>query len=300
MAFTVNTLSLSSLNPVKLSYTFNSTESLHSKRHTNDNNLSYIEYNLLNKAKDVVISKHTTLALTDIKDLKSIFTNKTNILGLETISSSFYLKVPLDFLREDETEVKILGDDFFVGGKGTVAVFNIIPIGSGMVELKVNEHFVQAEKEYPHSLVLSTEALQDEDIVRQQFYLKLINGAITIKTVTKNGPRFLASGFDRILRFVGMELNESKINNCFLIPTFISSYSVSHGFNPSTNEIRYYNGTSETNNQKTVTVKNQTQLDTNLLVSCPSVNLAENDEVGVNISLVKTNFSSAGTFNTSL
>jgi hypothetical protein len=300
MAFTVNTLSLSSLNPVKLSYTFNSTESLQSKRYTNDNNLTHIEYDLLNKAKDAVMSKHTTLALTDIKDLKSIFTNKIGTLGLETISSSFSLNVPLDFLREDETEVKMLGNDFFVGGKGTVAVFNIIPIGSGLVELKVNENFVQVEKEYPYSLILSTEALQDNDVVRQQFYLKFINGHMTIKTITKNGSRFLASGFDRTLRFVGMELNESKVNNSFLIPTFVSSYSVSHGFNPSTNEIRYYNGTSETNNQKTVSVKNQTQLDTNLLVSCPTVDLAENDEVGVNISLVKTNFSSAGTFNTSL
>lgn len=300
MAFTVNTLSLSTLNPVKLVYKFNNAEQLESQLHTNDNNLNYVTHELLNNTKDVVFSKHTMLALTEIKDLKTIFLNKQEELDINVVSGSFHLSVPKDNLNDDETNVTLLNNNFFLGGKGSLAIFNIIPIEPGIVELKVDNQFVQFTEEYPHTLITSPETLQDNDIVRQRFFLTYNGEYLTIQAATKSGLRYLSSGADRILRFVGINLNQTKINDYLLKPTFISSSSVSYNFDPSTTEIKYYNDTTETNNQKTVNIKTQTQINTNLLISCPCAEFLQNNEAVINVSLLKTNFSALGTFNSSL
>ena len=148
-------------------------------------------------------------------------------------------------------------------------------------------------------MIAANEPLVDSEIYRQRFSIEYNNGELTLQATTKAGKRYIACGSDRMVRAIGTELNTLKINNYHLQPTFISSTVVDYDFDSTSREVKYFNETSETNNQKTVNVKTQSQLDTNLLVSCPSLELTKANEVGVNIALVKTNFSTLGTFNTS-
>lgn len=300
MAFTANTLSLSSIKPVKLVYNFNALEQLNSSFKTNSSNLSFITHDALKNSKDVALSKHTALTLTDSKDLKTVFTQTSSNVDVNRLASSFYLEASTEFLSKEESTVKVYNGKFYLGGKGETAVFYVILIEPGVVELRVGDLYVQASEEYPFTLTTSTEPLLDEEVSRQRFFMFYTDKSIAFQTKTKHGLRYLASGTDRTLRFVGANLNETKVNNYMLKPTFITPSFVSHDFDPSAKEVKYYNELSETDNQKTTNIKKQTQLNTNLLVSCPSTHLAEKSEVGVNISLTKTNFSTLGTFNTSL
>lgn len=301
MSFAVDTLSLSALAPVKLTYSFNSAESLQSKLHGNSSNLRFRTHELLDNNKDVAISKHTMLSLTNVKDIKSVFEHKPTTIGIDVISGSFNLTLQnSSFLEQEERLVKTANNKFYMGGKGEVAIFHLIHLESGGYNLKINNKYVQVEQEYPYALISSEEPLLDENAVRQCFFVEYQNKLMTIKTQTKEGMRYLSCGSDRVLRFVGTELNQTKINNYYMLPTFVSSSSLYYGFDSTTKEIRYFNEVSETDNQKTVNIKRQVPTNTNLLVSCPSVQLAESSEVGVNISLLKTNFSTTGVFNTLL
>jgi hypothetical protein len=301
MSFAVDTLSLSALAPIKLTYSFNSAESLQSKLHSNSSNLRFRTHELLDDNEDIAISKHNMLSLTNIKDVKSIFENKPTTIGIDVISGSFQLTLQnSSFLEERERIIKTANDKFYMGGKGEVAVFHLLHLDTGGCNLKINNKYVQVEEEYPYALVSSEEPLLDENASRQRFFIEYRNKLMTIKTQTKEGMRYLSCGSDRVLRFVGVELNQTKINNYYMLPTFISSSSLYYGFDSTAKEIRYFNEVSETDNQKTVNIKRQIPTNTNLLVSCPSVQLAESSEVGVNISLLKTNFSTTGVFNTLL
>lgn len=300
MSFAVTTLPLSSLNPVKMVYDFNFKEILESEKVTNSSQINYIKHELLSGVQDFAISKHTLLALTNQKNLKTIFKNQQKIIDVKNIAGTFYLKVFSKSLDEEETTVKIFNNKFFCGGKGQLALFHVVPISPGIVELKVGENYVNCSSNYPYDLVLSPESLQTEEIFRQRFFLDYVDKKITLQTQTSDGLRYLSIGVDRALRFVGINLNLTKINDYFLEPVFVSSSTITHGMNPSTSETRYYNDVFETNNQKNVAVKKQIPLDTHLLVSCPSSKLAEQSEVSLNIALAKTNYSSSGAFNTSI
>lgn len=297
----VQTLSLSSLTPINFYYGFgDSNEPLRGEVNVTDSNLIAKTYEVFKNIKDVSISKNTVLALTEKKDLKKIFSSEQETIDAKSIAGTFYLKTPNKNLNEDETTVRLWKDYFYAGGKGETSVFHIIPVKQDIVELKANGLYLHVSENYPYDLVASTEPLLDEYATRKQFYLVYDKNTIVIQTLTKEGLRYLACSSDRKLRFVGVNLNQAKINDYRLIPTFVSSPSLVYNFNPSTAEVKYFNEISETNNQKTVNIKSHKQSDTNLLVSCPSLKMTESSEVDINISLLKTNFSAAGTFNTTL
>ena len=301
MSFSVNTFSLSALTPVKLKYSFNSTEALQSQLFADNSNMRFRTHELLNNNKDIAISKHTMLALTDIKSINSIFAETPTNIGVGKIAGSFYLVLRnSSFSEESERTVKFMGETFFMGGKGELAIFHLNLLPSGKYEIKINNKYVQVSENYPYTMTCSEEPLTNGNAFRQQFVVDYVNQALVIQGLTKEGPRFLSSGVDRILRFNGIELNETRVNDYHMVPVFVSSSQLYYGVDANTTEVRYYNDVSETNNQKNLNIKKQITTNTNLLVSCPSTELAEKSEVGVNISLVKTNFSTTGVYNTVL
>jgi hypothetical protein len=94
-----------------------------------------------------------------------------------------------------------------------------------------------------------------------------------------------------------VELNETLVNPYRFTVESISDPSIEYNFDPTTSEIKYYNELLASQTRQTVDIKTNTEKNTNLLVTCPTFELTEtNDAVNLNIALMKTNFSSSGTY----
>jgi hypothetical protein len=299
MSFEVKTLSLSSLAPLRLTYDYNSKEELDSRYRVVDSGLRYHEHELLEDCADGAFSQHNAIILTKIKDIKSIFAQPTTYVDVRTVACCFYLSVQDTEVLSGDTVVKKYSHNFYVGGKGTEVIFNAIPVEEGIIELKVNNQQLAVAENYPYDLILLDEPLQ-ENIYRQRFAVDVYGDKISLKNETAEGYRYVSFSADRILRSVGLQLNETTINSYLFAPIFLSTGSNNYDFNPSTKEIRYYNEFGSTDKEKRVDIKTQMQLDTNLVVSCLLEDVISEEEVNVNIAITKTNFATSGTFNTSL
>ena len=299
MSFEVKTLSLSSLSPLRLTYNYNSKEEISSHYRVVDSGLRYYQHELLDDCADGAFSQNNALVLTKRKDIKTIFAQPTTYVNIQSVACCFYLTVPDTDTLIDDTTVKLYSDQFYIGGQGTDVLFNAIPVENGTIELKANGQLIAVSETYPYNLILLDEPLQ-ENIHRQRFEVSAYGNKITLKNKTAGGYRYVSYSSDRILRCVGLQLNDTTINSYLFNPIFISTSSNAYDFNPSMKEIRYYNEFGSTEQEKEVDVKTQMQLDTNLLVSCSLDDVASNEEINVNIAITKTNFATSGTFNTSL
>lgn len=299
MSFEVKNLALSALSPVKFTYSYNSTEKLLSDYRVIDSGLQYYNQKLLTDCVDGAFSQNTALILTDVKDIKTIFESVVKEQKIDSIGASFYLSVSdTDYLAGDRV-VTITGNNFFVGGRGAKVLFNASPIKSGVIELKYKNKQVIVSENYPYNLELVDEPLEDY-LYRQQFEIEIYNNKIALKTSTKEGTRYLSYGIDRQLRFIGIQLNDTTVNDYLFTPVFISSASIRHNFDPTSKEVRYYNETQVTELNKNLAIKNEAEANTNLLVSCALKDIVAKNEVSVNIAITKTNFTTSGTFNTSI
>ena len=174
---------------------------------------------------------------------------------------------------------------------------NIVPITKNIVELRTTKtQKIQIDKEYPYTARLSDEELGGDDIERQRFEIDFKNGLIYFKTKTQEGYRFLSYGVDQVVRAVGLMLNNTAINSYFFVPEFVSDSSILYNFDAKTDEIKYFNELSNTDNRLTVNIKENQETNTNLLVSCSTKDISKLNTVSVNIALTKTNFSSSGSY----
>jgi hypothetical protein len=300
MALDVKNLALSALSPVKFTYNFNSNEELNSEYRVVDSGIRYNKQSLLQNCADGAFSQNNAVMLTDLKDIKGIFDKAIEKKTIKDIPCCFYLSVSDTSLLEGDVIVTNTNSSFYVGGNGQQVIFDSIPVTPGVVEIKANTKQLAVADSYPYDLVLLNEPLQ-ENLTRQQFEIEVLNNKITLKNNTPVGYRYLSYGIDRKLRFVGVQLNSTIINEYLFTPVFISSDEVEYNFDPSTKEVRYFNQSSNpTLLNKLIDVKSNVQLDTNLLVSCSLKDVASKNNVGVNIAITKTNFTAAGTFNSSL
>lgn len=300
MSFQTHIVPLSALSPIRFTYEFKSKEPLHSKYKVLDNGVRFLEHELLNKSSDSVFSQNNAIVLTEIKDLKQIFEEKTEQLNVRYISACFYLSFPDNIHLVGNTTVKKLNKRFFVGGSGQEAIFNIIPLGNNLIELKTEQKNLAISENYPYDLILLDEPLQ-ENVFRQQFEIDVFENKFTLKTKTNEGYRYLSySKVDRALRATGVQLNATTINQYLLEPIFVSKDHISHNFDPTIKEVRYFNQVETTPELKNLNLKTQKQADTNLTISCSLDELITEKEVNVNIAIMKTNFATNGTFNTSL
>ena len=299
MSFEVRNLALSALSPVKFTYSYNATEKLKADYRVMDSGITYYKQSLLDNCADGVFSQHNAVILTDTKDIKSVFEHVVEEQNIKTIGASFYLSVSnTDYLAGDFI-VTNTNSSFYVGGKGNHVIFNALPIEPGVIELKYHNKQIAINSTYPYDLELLDEPLQ-EDLTRQRFEVEVYNNKIALKTKTPEGFRYLSYGIDRKLRSVGVHLNDTTINEYLFTPIFISSSLLKHNFDPTSKEVRYYNEAQTTNLNRTLSIKDETNVDTSLLVSCALKDVTSKNEVNVNIAITKTNFTTSGTFNTSL
>lgn len=293
MGLQVHTHSLSSLAPVKFTYKFNKEEKLVSKESQYNNGLKYYRQPALSGCNDAVLSKGNCLILTDVKPLKDIFEDKSSTIPIGTLAGCIYLKTKKNtYLTTDFKQVynKNFDQKLFI---------NVFPISKNIVELKVtNTLKLIVDQEYPYDVRVSSDLLAGPDLERQRFEVDYSNQKISFKTKTAEGYRYLSCAADGILRATGLMLNDVVVNDYLFTPEFVSSGTLQYNFDPKNTEIKYYNEIVESKDQYNVAVRTQVERDTNLLISCSTPEIAKNKEVSVNIALLKTNFSSSGSYST--
>lgn len=293
LPLSANYYPLSALNPVRFTYKYNSEEKLAEKINLFDGGFSYYQYNLLDNFRDAALSKKNCIVLTDIKSLESVFETKPERLYIGNIAGCIHLKT------NEGKYFTSLRNQVFVGGKGKKIFLNLIPISNNIVEIKSGEDdaYLQIDENYPYTVRLSNEVLAEGDTYRRRFEVDYANGQMTLKVQTQQGSRYVSySSVDRVVRAVGLELNETLINPYRLKVELISKDSMLYNFNPINDEIKYFNELTALKSRRTLDLKQMRQKDTNYIVSCPTTEMAKSGEVVINMALSKTNFSSSGTY----
>lgn len=294
MGLSVNINSLSALNPVKLTYRHVSDEKLASEVVLGSNGISYYKHSVFENFKDASLSRKNCLVLTDVKDLNDIFENESSNIEFGTIAGCIFLKT------SDGRYLTTLNNQIYVGGVGQKLFLNVIPLEDGSVYLKFNKtSFVEFVDSYPYPLRISNETVVDEQLYTRKFYIDYTNGKASFKVKTNEGFRFVSFGIDKVVRAVGLELNDTIVNQYYLNVEFVTDSSVQYNVDSKMKQVQYFNEFESTDTRRTLEVKSQSNKDTNLLITCATtqINLSSS-EAFINIAPTKTNFTSFGTFNT--
>lgn len=284
--------SLSALQPVKFSYNFNKEEKLDTSLYLFSNGFGYYTHTVFQEFRDAVLSKKNYLILTKNISLKDMFNPDSYQISIGKLAGSFYLKAA------DDRYFTKLRNEIFVGGIGEKLLLTVIPISDNYVEL-VSEDFkkkITVDEDYPYTVRLSQDILNEDKIHRQRFEMEYQNNLISFKVKIKEGYRFLSYGKDNVVRATGLMLNDTVCNNYFHKVEMITDDGLYYGFDARSTEIKYYNQLPTFVNQNTVTIREEKDIDTHLLISCSTKAISKSTNVSINVSLTKSNFSAAGTY----
>jgi len=293
MEFSFAVHSLSSLVPVKFNYSYNANEELAYSLQCFSNNLSYHKYSMLEGAQDVSLSNENILFLTDTMPLSNVFSNTLNKLEIGNIAGTFFLSTSAGQILTytgDTVHVEMSSLD--------TLLFSVVPLTSNKVELHTNNNTIlTVDATYPYTVRTSTELLSPDQQYRREFEIDYVGRILTLKTSTNEGDRYLSYSADKVLRAVGLMLNNRVFNSYLFVPTFITNSELTVGFNPKANEVKYYNDLETFVNRLSLDIKDApSDADTNLLISCATTDIPVSDETNVNIALLKTNFTSTGAY----
>ena len=294
MELTSSTYSLSTLTPIKFTYKFNKEEKLTNDFVVYNNGCSYYTHRALLCAQDVVLSKKNLLAITDNISLKDIFHSDSTQIDVGAIAGSLYLKTFTNLYIKSRDKKNV-----YIGGAGTPLLITVAPIANKTVELFVDRtKRIMIDEAYPYTARISEDILTEETLYRQRFEIDYKNGQACFKVKTKEGHRFLSYGVDKIVRAVGLSLNETVINSYLFKTEFVSSNGMFYDFDAKASEVKYFNELATFVNQQNVNIKDEQESNTHLLISCTTNDIALSGEVPINIALLKSNFSSSGTYST--
>lgn len=242
-------------------------------------------YNLFNNFHDISINKGTCFVLTSAITLKDIF-EIAPPLNFGQLPGTFKFSprnTDIYYIAYNSSQelftLSLTGD-----------VFHISPVpGLREVELLINNQYVQVEKSYPYNVVLKDYSLKDEEVYRQRFICDVIDGIMTIKTLTDSGYRYLTLTSNNILRATGLMLNESIVNDYVFNYSLITLSSLNVDFDLKNHWITYYNDYEVGTENTTVTInKNFTDIPVNYLITFPIEQAIKTGKATVNISSLKT------------
>lgn len=299
MAFITNNYLLTALEPIKLTYKYNEAEEkLSGETYSYSNGFRYVQHDALSGYKDAAFSRNSCLLLTDVKSLKQTFKVNTkkqyNFLGQELTNNSFYLKT------EKGQYVCVYRNKFYVGGIGKKALFSLIVISPNIVELKIsNSHCVLVEQTYPYELYASEEYIDSTEKHKKRFEIDYFQGTLSLKSYTQDGARFLNVGLDKQLRATGTNFNNA-LNTYYFFPEFIGitademRYETQH----ITTEVNYFNEINGQREKEHLYVEEYKENDTNLLISCTTLDLSKNATALANIAILKSNYDTTGVYTT--
>lgn len=290
MSFTTNKLSLSSVKPLQFVYEYGTKQTFVKDLIYFSGGFGYYKHEALQNFKDAALSRKNCLFLTDVKALKNVFENQVVEYDISKISGSLFLKVGNKYITQ-------LNDQLFVGGVGRPLFFNIVPLDNGLVELRVDRtKYIEIDQQYPYTARLSQEILDPTEQQFRQFEAEYRDGLISFRVKTNEGFRFLSYGADNVLRAVGLEINDTIVNPYHFVAEFTTAPTLKYNFEPTNYEVKYFNDLYDQTNKTNLNIKNFAEKSTSLLISCPTLKMSENEEVNVNISILKDYFSSTGTF----
>lgn len=289
----MGTHSLSALSPVKFTYKFNKEEKLTGNLVTYNNGCSYYTHGALQSAQDVALSKKNLLVITNNMPLKEIFNTDSSEISIGTIPLTLYLKTPAN------QYVKYINKNIYAGGIGDFLQISVVPIANKIVELVIDKtKKIIIDELYPYTARISEDILTEDKINRQRFEVDYKDNKISFKTKTKEGYRFLSYGADKTIRAVGLMLNETVVNPYLFTAEFVCDSEIFYDFNARTSEVKYFNDLGSFINQKNLNIKEEKESNPHLLISCTTQDISLSGEVPINIALLKSNFSSSGTFST--
>jgi len=306
MAFSVKTHPLSSLSAVKFVYNYGELQPLASEYVLFGGGFGYYKHEAFKAFKDTAISKKNYLVLTEAKPLSSVF-NLTNSLQTNTFNNT----LGTVFLKMDGKDIVEADGIIYKGGiggcgnSGTKLMVNVAPISGNLVELRVgNSKYIKVDQQYPYTARLVGNVFDPSEYSTRRFKMEYANGKATFSIYIPDavGYRYLAFNNDGILRAVGLELNETILNNYHfdvveITKTSTQTTTTKYGYVPLNTEVKYFNNFYDSVNLTNVELKEIADRNTNLLISCPTHSITNgNSEVNVNISLLKTNFSSEGIY----
>ena len=294
MSFSSSINSLSALTPIEFVYSFNAEEALSFYRREFSNKLGYNNYTAFENIQDLAISKKNALFLTDVKSLSSIFKQSTNTLDIKKLAGTVFLKTA------DDQYIIQNGETFFVGSSAIYdrATISIVPVdANGTVELYSKDGIpLVVDATYPYTVRAFNETLTPDKYYTKLFKIDYSDNIISFKTTTIEGDRYLSYGTDGVFRAVGLMLNDAVFNSYLFTPEFITTSELSIGFDPSSIEVKYYNDIETFQNRLTLDIKEKNISDTNLLISCATSDITKEDKTPINIALLRTNFTSTGTY----
>jgi hypothetical protein len=294
-------LTLSAFQPVKLNYSYDKTSELKSEYKQFNGGLRYYEHEALNGFGDISISNESVLILTKNLPYNNIFVEQQKQLNIKDLCGLFSLSAKDSSLLAGDIKIKYHSDGrFYVGGRGQDVLFNAIPASENKIRLEVNKKRVQITKNYPYEMYLSEDPLPENESYRELFDITYRSNKAQLKMLTIEGFRYLSFGVDRVLRGVGLELNEADINSYKFSISFLGSDSLLYGVDQNTKEVKYYNTNEPLSEKKALNIKQYKDLPTNLLIDFPVTQAQYTTTIGTNIASLKTNFTTTGTFNATL
>lgn len=282
---------VSSLSPIELQYNFLNNESLKKNTLTYRNGYTFYTYTGVNNYQDFAINQETCLILTSSVNLNTVFTEPKKI-SVGQIPGSFQLQT-----RDSSIYFAAYSENTktFRQNLTSVSNFFAMPISDNIVELFVNNQYVQVDEEYPYVVRLNKRSLDPENLNRQRFDVLYQNGFITIKTLTNSGYRFLAFGKDNILRATGLILGETATNDYIFKCLSVTDLTLTPGFIPTNNWVTYFfDIESSINNTNLVVNKDIQNVPTNLLINFPIEKAIETGEIRINIANLKTTVTPEG------
>ena len=293
MSFSTSLYPLSSLIPVKLGYNFNTKEEFEYDIVEYSNTLSYYKYSAFENLQDVALSNKTALFLTDTMPVSNVFVSTESPASIGQIAGTFYLRDSINFNYLYYTGNTIVAGTY----PYDKLLISLVPLENGLVELHTNEGTkITIDSAYPYTAYTTKDQLPPNQLYRQQFEVEYYSRRFTFKTNTVEGPRYLSYGADGVVRAVGTMFNNAVLNSYIFTAAYITTDSLSLGYKPTTSEVKYYNNIETFVNKLNVEIETSNTNDTNLLITCSTSEITSEDETQANIALLKSNFTSTGTY----
>jgi hypothetical protein len=200
---------LSDLQPIEFKYIFDNGEIKNSKLSLNDG-YTFYQIDGLKNFQDLTINRETIFILTSTISLQDVF---------ETSKNYKYGQLPGTILLQPQPYIlyyaALESSTNTITLKLTGTQFYLSPVDNNIVEIFIEDSYLQIEEEYPFNAYTSIKSLPEENINRQRFecIFDINTSTITFKTLTKDGFRYLAFTPDNILRATGTMFNDSQLNN---------------------------------------------------------------------------------------
>lgn len=306
MAFTVKTHSLSSIDPIKFVYEYNDNkENLSNAYIPINNNFGYIKHKALINFKDSALSKKNCIFLTTSQSMSSVFANQAQKIVKRDLTNSTNTVV----LKNNNKELIEANGFLYRGGPGGCGIsknkllITIVPIEEGYVELRIGKNgYIVVDRVYPYTARVTYDVMDSSQHYTRRFKIEQSSSKnqISLAFNTIEGFRYLAFGYDGVLRAIGLIMNNVIVNSYYfdfdMLTNATNTTESFYDYIPQNPEVKYFNGLLDTTNRSNLNIKLQKDVETNLLITCPTYEMAKKPEVNVNIALLRTNYSAEGSF----